>query len=108
MAHEWPLAGHYNGQSIVGVGKLIAHGVVVNFRERALLPVRSEIRRWGGNEVCILVHVLEPEHKIVGRERMPVAPPHAPTQMKGERPATIANLPTLGDVGEDFRARIVK
>src|SRR5262249_18728842 len=56
----------------------------------------------------VLIHILKPEDKIVRRERMTIAPFHPTAQMKGDRPASITDLPTFGNIGAHVRARIVK
>src|SRR4029434_7394933 len=56
----------------------------------------------------MLIHILNPEDKIVRRERMPIAPFHTTAQLKGDCPASIADRPTFGNIGSHVRACIVK
>src|SRR4030095_2612700 len=99
---------HDDWQGIVRIGELIANGVVVGFDQRTLLAIRSKIGRRRRYESFMLIHSLNPEDKTVRREGMTIAPFHTTAQMKGDRPASIADRPTFGNIGAHVRARIVK
>src|SRR4030095_7487815 len=108
MPHDGALPSHNDWQGIVRIGELIADGVVIDFDQRPLLAIRSKIGRRRRDEIFMLIHILKPEDKIVCREGMTIAPFHTTAQLKGDRPAGIADRPTFGNIGTHVRARIIK
>src|SRR6185436_1417297 len=59
------------------------------------------------HDLLVRVDLLEPEHEIVGGERRPVAPLHAPAQLQGRDLTVRADLPAARDVWHDLGARVV-
>src|SRR5262249_11887552 len=79
-------------------------GGVVDLAHPPLLAIDGELRRRRLDEVLVLIHVLVPEHEIVGGERRAVRPLHALAQIDRGVAAVLADLVTLGDARHDLRA----
>ena len=81
-----------SGSRKYGLGELEPHGVGVDLLDLALLAVDRHRRRRRGDQVLVPVDVLEPEHEVVGGERLAVAPLHArgagAGRASGRRPAS--------------------
>ena len=90
----------------VGLGELVADGVVVEPGHPSAFPRRADHRA----ELLVHLDLLEPEHVVVGGERMAVRPSHALAQVERHRPAAVAELGLPGDVRDgpsDLRAHAV-
>ena len=95
----WPARGRWSrpgrrASRKYGSGNLNADGVGRRpSRSSPGLPLIVMLGDGRRHQILVLVDVLEPEHEVVGGERLAVRPLHALAQVHDERPAAVLHLP---------------
>ena len=106
-AADLGVAGKLARKQEVRIVELEQDGGFVDLADASRLAVGGKFRRRRFDQVLVLVHVLVPEHEIIGGERRAVGPFHALAQEQRGAAAVGAGLPALGDAGRDIGARHV-
>ena len=103
-AADLGVAGELAGEQEMRIVELEQHGGLVDLADPSLLALGGKFRRRRFDEILVLVHVLVPEHEVVGRERRAIGPFHALAQEQCGAAAVGTGLPALRHPGRDLRA----
>ena len=106
--HGVPALGHVSSdgqrgdlvdEHVVGLVELEGDGVVVDLLDGALLAADGHERRLGFVQLLVQVHVLVPEHDVVGGKGLPIGPLHAFAQFDDDGLTAVLDIPALRHVG---------
>ena len=100
------------GEDVDKVGirfrELKGDGVIVHLFHHAVFAVDLEFKERRRHERLVQVHVLIPEHEIIGGERRAVRPLGALAQENRDGLAVIADFPVFRERGHDLVAGVIK
>ena len=83
------------------------HGRFVDLDDFARLAVDAHVGDRRRHDVLVAVEILEPEDKVICRERRTVRPLHALAQVDGVELSVGAHIDAFGDAGDDLGAGVV-
>ena len=103
-AADQRVAGDHRGEQEIRVLELELDRDLVDLDQLALFAAGRHVGDRVRHDVLVEVHVLIPEHEIIGGEGRAVAPFHAAAEVQGGGLAVGAELISLGDGGHDLAA----